>query len=251
MKIAIIGGGNMGSAIARALEQSGESVFVYDSNEERRTASLKDAMDGADAVILAVKPQDFDGMMAAVKPHMTSDPLVISIAAGVLIKKIREGLETERVVRVMPNIPAQIGKGISGWYAGIKVSDDEKKTVRRILQSFGEEVEVGREELLDAVTALSGSGPAYVFLFLEALAAGGIDLGLDRAVAEKLALHTVFGACELVLKSGESFDELLKKVASKGGTTESALAVFEDRGFSAIVADAMRAAMNRAKELQG
>lgn len=251
MKVAIIGGGNMGSAIARALEQSGEMVFVYDSNEERRTASLKDAMDGADAVILAVKPQDFDGMMAAVKPHTTSDPFVISIAAGVPIKKIREGLETERVARVMPNMPAQIGKGISGWYAGLTVSDDEKRIVRRILQSFGEEIEVGREELLDAVTALSGSGPAYVFLFLEALTDGGEMLGLDRAVSEKLALHTVLGASELVLQSGESFDELLKKVASKGGTTERALAVFEKKGWSTIIHEAMRAAMNRAKELQG
>jgi pyrroline-5-carboxylate reductase len=167
----------------------------------------------------------------------------------VKIKRIGDGLDTERVVRVMPNTPAQIGKGISGWYAGIKISDDEKKLVRRILQSFGEEVEVGREELIDSLSTISGAGPAYVFLFLEALASGGVKLGLDRAVSEKLALHTLLGATELAVRSDHSFETLIDQVASKGGVTEQALHVFNEAGWSEIVHKAMKAALDRTQEL--
>lgn len=250
MKICVIGGGNMGSAIAKALELSGEEVLIYDKDESRRTASLQEATQGVDTVILAIKPQGFPELLPELKPYLSSDPLIISIAAGVPIKTIQEGLDSKRVVRVMPNTPAQIGKGVSGWYSAREITDEEKHIVRRILQSFGIEVEVAREDLIDAITAISGSGPAYVFYFLEALVSAGEKLGFDKETAEKIVLNTVIGASELAQKSETSFSELRKKVTSPGGTTEAAFKILTDKKWKEILEEATRKACDRAKELK-
>lgn len=266
LTLSFIGGGNMASALASGLigKRCGASdVHVIDVDESVLarwreqgvgTAGAPDDTLASQRVwVFAVKPQVMKETVARCKPFLRPDTLVISIAAGITSSTLAGWLGGDtpwtRLVRCMPNTPALIGAGVSGLLALDGVSEDDKAVAQLLLKAVGEVVWVDNDDRLDAVTALSGSGPAYVFLFLEALIQGGIDLGLDPQQSRKLALATLHGATQLAALSPEPAATLRERVTSKGGTTAAALAVFEKQGFSTLVQQAMRAAYDRAGEL--
>jgi len=258
MKIFLIGFGHMGQAIAQALR--GASSRYEISASSRDTASLdKNApsvsvtpdnaytgLKNADVVILAVKPQDLAAVAKETKDAISERAVLVSVAAGVTIAKIKEFFAHDKIVRVMPNIGLSVGQGISAWKSSGLSSDDAKKA-RKFLDDLSENFEVGGEELIDTVTAISGSGPAYFFLFAEALEKSAKALGLGEKDARALVEKTL--AASASLQKGKSYKELVSAVASKGGTTEAALRVFEKNGLSRIVEEATKAAFNRAQEL--
>jgi pyrroline-5-carboxylate reductase len=264
MKIAFIGGGNMGEAIAAALIgkklAAAGDIAVSDVSKDRRdhlqkqygvivTASNREAAAGKDIIVLAVKPQTLPEVLPDLKGVLKATQLVLSIMAGVPIRKIGEGLGHKKIVRAMPNTPARIGCGVTGWTATGDVTGPQKNSARTILGALGQEIYFSEEKYLDMVTALSGSGPAYVFLLAEALAEAGVRIGLSPQEAETLAGQTILGAGNLLAQSGRPAAELRRNVTSKGGTTEAALKVFENGGFGPLVAAAVKAAYDRAVEL--
>lgn len=208
-----------------------------------------DAIDGADITVLAVKPQDMDQVMSEINGSLGKDNAVISIAAGVKMATLVKGLNHPAVIRVMPNTPAQIGAGMCVWTASEEVKDTTIETTRKILQTTGEELYVSDEKLVDMATALSASGPAYVFQFIEALIDGGVYLGMPRDAARKLAIQTVLGSVLLAKDSGRHPAELKDMVTSPGGTTVEALLALEQGGFTASVIQAVRAAYEKSKAL--
>jgi pyrroline-5-carboxylate reductase len=261
MKIAFLGGGNMATALIGGLVARGtdaRSIAVVEVSPAARErlgarypvhiATAPDAaMQRAEVLVLAVKPQDAKAALAAIS---VSRQLVISIAAGVTLDALSRWLGGYRkLVRCMPNTPALIGAGIAALYALPEVAADERKRAESILGAVGEVVWVAEERLLDPVTAVSASGPAYVFWFIEQLAASAEKLGLEKETALKLALHTVLGAAKLAASSSESPASLRKNVTSKGGTTEAALKVFDEEKLAERFARAVEAASRRAAEL--
>jgi len=209
------------------------------------------AVEGADIIILAVKPQVMaeatDSIAAAVRANRS---LVISIAAGITIASMQARLGPEAaIVRCMPNTPALIGCGASGLFANDRTSAEQRKFAQRVLSAVGITCWVDSEPELDAITALSGSGPAYFFLFIEAMVNSGMELGLDEQTARTLALQTSLGASRMALESDVDLVELRRRVTSPGGTTERAIQSFEQDGLRTIVANAMCAAADRATEM--
>jgi len=264
MKIAFIGGGNMGEAMLAAILARGlstpEAVGVGEVSEERRrylekkygvnvTASNAETVDGKDIIILAVKPQNLAAVMAELKGCLEPGQLVLSVIAGARIDTMCQGLDHSRVVRAMPNAPAQIGAGISAWTATAEVSGEQRGWAQAVLDAMGKEIYFDNEKYLDMATAVSGSGPAYFFLFVEALVAAAVDIGLPPEEAGKLALETMRGSGELMLKSDRKPAELRQMVTSPGGTTAAALEQFQKGGLDKLIMEAVRAAYNRAKEL--
>ena len=263
MRIAFLGGGNMANAFLGGLLAKGfaaSDISIIEKFAEARakltsaygvhaSAEADAATAAADTLVLAVKPQD---MKAALAPlaAIAKDKLVISIAAGLRIATLSRWLGGHgRIVRCMPNTPALIGAGITGLYAPPGVSEDERARAARVLGAVGECVWVADEALLDPVTAVSGSGPAYVFWFMEQMAKAGESMGLAPDAARQLALHTVLGAAKLAAGSAESPSVLRERVTSKGGTTAAALQVMADEGMAERLAKAMRAASARGTEL--
>jgi pyrroline-5-carboxylate reductase len=264
IKIAFIGGGNMGEAmLAAVLEKklaTPADITVSDIIESRRrylkkqygvavTENNRVAVASKDVIVLAVKPQNITEVLADLKSHIKSSQLVLSIAAGVSLETISRGLGHGCLVRAMPNTPAQIGLGMSGWTATAAVTRRQKDQARAILAAMGKEISFEDESSLDMVTAVSGSGPAYFYLFAESLIEAAVNIGLSLPDAKQLVLQTMLGSAQLLLKSGKPPAELRRAVTSKGGTTERALNVFEDGGFARLVEAAVRAAYLRAKEL--
>ncbi len=260
--IAFIGGGNMASAIIGGLVRQGHpasQIEVVEPFAPTREALLKNfgleaqaeagpALQRASIVVWAVKPQTFKDAAAQARAHTTS-ALHLSVAAGIRSDSIAQWLATERIVRTMPNTPALVGKGMSALYARPAVGAEERAKVEAILASTGEFLWVESEKQLDAVTALSGSGPAYVFYFLEAMARAGTAMGLTDQQAHQLAVGTFVGASELARRSDEPPAVLRERVTSKGGTTYAALQSMEASGVAAAFEAAMRAAEQRAHEL--
>jgi pyrroline-5-carboxylate reductase len=264
MKLGFIGGGNMGEAIVAALLEKKRviptAISVSDVSMDRLTylestygvLTTDDnltAVAGKDVVILAVKPQHFPEVAASIRGQLGNGQLIISIMAGVRLAKITEALGYGVIVRAMPNMPAQIGLGVTGWTAAAEVGEAHKERARLVLGSMGEELFFPDEGSLDMVTAVSGSGPAYVFLFAEAFTAAAEKIGLSPGNARELVLRTLLGAGRLLETSDRTAAELRHAVTSKGGTTEKALQVFDLGGFSALFADAVRAAYDRSLEL--
>jgi len=263
MKISIIGSGVMGSAIAKSLLNqnitSPEKLNISDTNLEKLNFFSKlgvnvsnnnlESIQDTDIVILAIKPQNFPVVLNPLKSSLKPDTLILSIAAGVTIESIQKFLQHQKVIRVMPNTPAKISAGMSGWFADQSVNTKDKKQIKQILNSFGQEVEVETEDQIDSITALSGSGPAYVFLFLQGLTEGGIQLGLSEKAAQKAALQTVLGSVKLAFNTKEDLDTLIENVTSKGGTTAAAREKFATLKFKEVIHQSMQAAYNRAKEL--
>jgi len=264
MKIAFIGGGAMGEAMLSAILgknlSTAENIWVSDVKEERRqylqqkygvatTPDNREAAEKGEIVVLAIKPQNLSEVLASLNAQLQSSQLVLSIIAGAKITTLCQGLNHRAIVRVMPNTPAQIGQGISVWTATAEVSNQQKEWARTILATMGKEIYVDDEKYLDMATAVSGSGPAYFFLFVECLTQAGVKIGLAPEVAEELVLQTMVGSSQLLLKSGKSPAELRRQVTSPGGTTAEALLQFEKGGLASLVSQAVTAAYHKAKEL--
>jgi len=261
-RIAFIGGGNMASAIIGGLVKQGwpaDHIDVVEPFDEARTklhdqfgiSALSQAgsfLVRADLVVWAVKPQNFKGAAAQAQAH-TRAALHLSVAAGIRSDTIAHWLDSERVVRSMPNTPALIGKGITALFARAAVNGADKALVNQVLESTGEVMWVDTEAQIDAVTALSGSGPAYMFYFMEAMREAGIGMGLGAAQAYQLAVATFIGAGELAKASTEAPEVLRQRVTSKGGTTYAALSAMEASGIKGAFIAAMQAAQARAREM--
>lgn len=261
MNIGFIGGGNMAAALIGGLRRAGAShgIAVLEIDAERRArlqrehavaahGAAGDWLAACDVVVLAVKPQQMRTAVDAIRPHLAR-PLVVSIAAGVRAQAIARWLGTDRVVRTMPNTPALIGAGIAGATALAGVGAGERAQADEILRAVGEVVWFDDEAMLDPVTALSGSGPAYVFFFIEALQQAAAELGFSEAQGRRLAVQTVLGAAQLAAASHEPAAVLRERVTSKGGTTAAALASLDADGVQAAIVRALHAANARASEL--
>ena len=252
----------MGSSIIKSLlshslksdqiciaDNSKEKVELLKSHHQVKARSISEIGQSCDVIILAVKPQDFPDVLNELKLTIKEQTLVISIAAGKTIKFIENQLPSSTpVVRVMPNTPAQIGKGISAIATGSKVSRDALEIATALFSTTGEVV-VLTEDKIDAVTSLSGSGPAYFFYFVEAMIKAGVELGLTSEIATKLAIETISGSAAMLKESNLDAATLRKNVTSPKGTTAAALKVFSDFDLEKIVSKAMSAAKNRAQEL--
>jgi pyrroline-5-carboxylate reductase len=262
--IGIIGAGNMGTAIVRGLVAAQvlvpENITALDIDGTRleelasdpginTTTSLKTLARAGDAIILAVKPQSMEELLRGLGFHVTPDHLVISIAAGISTGFLEQRLASEtRVVRVMPNTPAMVRAGAAALCRGSRATDEDMEFAMRLFSALGTAVIV-EEEQMDAVTALSGSGPAYFFYVAEKLRQAAVEHGLPEKEADELVRQTLYGAGRLLRDTGAAPEELRARVTSKGGTTAAALGVFEAADLSDIIARAVAAAVARSKEL--
>ena len=261
-RIAFIGGGNMASAIIGGLVRQGlapADIAVVEPFADAR-ARLKEqfgvvaeehagaGLAAAGLVVWAVKPQTFKDAAAQAKAHV-QQALHLSVAAGIRSDSIAQWLGTDRIVRSMPNTPALVGKGMTALFARTAVDAADQKRVEQVITTTGEHLWVSEERHLDAVTALSGSGPAYVFYFLEAMVQAGGEMGLSAEQARRLAVATFAGASELARASSDPLQLLRERVTSKGGTTHAALTSMEQDGVKAEFVKALHAACRRAEEL--
>jgi len=255
--VALIGGGVMGEALVQGLLRQGlykaEQILVSEPLAARRaaleaqlsvrtTAANAEAARDAEVIILAVKPQVLPQALHDLAGQLRPDALALSIVAGATLATLRQGLQTQAIVRVMPNTPGQIGQGISVWTATPEVTATQRAQAQAIVGALGREVYVDQEDYLDMATALSGSGPAYVFLFIEALTDAGVWMGLARPMAEELALQTVIGSGLYLREAGTHPAVLRNRVTSPGGTTAEALQVLEEGAFRALVGRAVMVA---------
>ena len=275
-KIGFAGAGAMGAAMIGSLIKAGifdpSSIFIHDIDAGRMDdlksrhgiwpiETMGRLFSISDIFVLAVKPQVFDPVLASIVSgddyKITGRKLAISIAAGVSLKKIEAALyaplsDSQRanlpIMRVMPNTPALVSEGMSGACGNRHVTDPDKACVKAILGAMGESIEFDETDM-DAVTAVSGSGPAYVFYIMESMIKAGVGIGLEREDAEKLVVQTFKGAVALMEKSGETPDALRAKVTSPGGTTEAAVAALNHRGVDGWIGEAVKAAWARSKEL--
>jgi pyrroline-5-carboxylate reductase len=262
MRVAIIGGGVMGEAILHAALVRGvfeaADVTVCEVMEHRRnqlqgeyrvqaTETTEEAMKTADLVVLSVKPQE----MTSVHGALREDALLLSIMAGVRIESIASEFRHKRVVRVMPNTPVAAKAGMSVWTATAEVTPEQRDLARGLLGSIGRELYVEDEKKLDMATAVSGSGPGYVFLFIEAMIEGGVAIGLTRAQAEEMVVQTVYGSAVYAQESGRKAAELRAMVTSPAGTTAAGLLELEKGAVRAAIIECIRAAHRRAGELGG
>lgn len=263
--VGFVGGGNMATALIRGFVAAGlyepaeicaSDIDAGKRNALKRRLGIATTSDNLElvrasrVVILAVKPQIADAVLAALRPVVTGRHLFISIAAGVPTARLEADLGPEaRVVRVMPNTPALLGRGMSVLVRGRRATASDERLALRLFRAVGKARAVRDEALLDAVTGLSGSGPAYVYRFAEALIAGGVAAGLAPDVSAELALQTIGGAAAMLLETGESPERLREMVTSPGGTTMAGLAELERRGFYTAVSAAVVTATRRAAEL--
>ena len=263
-KLAVIGAGMMGSAIITGIVKNNvlkaEEIYVSDPDTERMLSlrdrlgvntadSNEEAVKQADAVLIAVKPQFLEGALQSVRNSISPDALIMSIVAGVPTGRFQEELGHDRVIRIMPNTPAQISEGVCGWYAAGSVTDDQRELARGILSALGTQFEVKRESDLDLVTAVSGSGPAYVYLFIESMVDAAVQMGLPRPLAEKIVLQTVYGSAAYMKHAGKHPVILKNEVTSPGGTTAAALAAMEKEGLRTAVTEGMLACLAKTREL--
>lgn len=259
-KIGIIGLGNMGRALALGLKQAdlipSQNIMLFDINENRldavakeigasRVVNNQELVTKSQGIILAIKPQDVAKVLEETNDSWTTDKFIISIAAGITTSYLEAGIKEKlSVIRAMPNIPGQIGAGITAISSGCFTNSQHMEIARTVFRIFGEVIEV-KEEELDLVTALSGSGPAYFFLVMEVLIEAGRDLGLEKPAAEKLVKETALGAAKLAKISSRSLAQLREEVTSPGGTTEAALKVFEKVNIRKIIFQAVEAAKQK------
>lgn len=263
LKISFIGGGNMATALIGGLAgklTAGENIHVIDLNAEALArlhqqfgASTSEQIDGvvgnSDVVVLAVKPQQMKEVVAQLKPHVQGQ-LIISIAAGIRAIDLSRWMDGHRaIVRTMPNTPALIGKGITGMVALDGVSGAQREAADAIMRAVGATVWLDDESLIDPVTAISGSGPAYVFYFIEAMQQAALEMGLSEEQGTQLAIATFVGASQLAANSSEPVSVLRERVTSRGGTTHAALSSMDESAVKQALVAAMKAAAARGKEL--
>jgi len=266
MLISFIGGGNMATALIKGLKKTGDprlSIQVCTPSGEARARlreklhvethyDLAAAVEDADVIVLAVKPQIMPGVLDKMRGLVKPEQLVLSVAAGKTVSAIAAHLgPSQAIVRAMPNTPALTGHGITGIFAGSECQPHHVEQAETILSATGEVVWIHDEALMDVVTAISGSGPAYYFLMTEALAAAGEKLGLSAASAMRLAVHTSYGAGAMAINSDESIAQLRQRVTSPNGTTQAALESMEAAGVRDAIAAGVKAACARSIELRG
>ncbi|MDR0276705.1 MAG: pyrroline-5-carboxylate reductase [Paucimonas sp.] len=262
-RIAFIGAGNMAASLIGGLRAQGleaAQIRASDPGAEQRAKinaehgiemfeNNADAIDGADVVVLSVKPQAMKAVCEALKPNLKPGQLVVSIAAGITCASMNAWLGAQPIVRCMPNTPALLRQGVSGLYATSDVSAEQRQQAEQLLSAVGIALWLDSEAQLDAVTAVSGSGPAYFFLLIEAMTAAGEKLGLSRETASKLTLQTALGAAHMATASDVDAAELRRRVTSPNGTTEAAIKSFQADGFEALVEKALGAAAHRSAEM--
>ena len=264
MKIAFVGGGVMAEALLSAALAKGvttqREVAIGEPVEGRRrqlsqqygvaaSASNIQACAAAEMIVLSVKPQHLGPVLQELRGSVRSAQVVLSIVAGAPVQKLTQGLNHQAVVRVMPNTPAQVGAGMSVWTTTPQVTQQQREAAQAFIRSFGEEIYVADEKYLDMATALSASGPAFVFKFLESLVDAGVHIGLPRDMAQTLAYQTVAGSVELARKTGKHPAELKNLVSSPGGTTVEGLLELERGRLAATVTNAVIAAFEKSKKL--
>lgn len=263
MRIAFIGGGAMGEAMVKCLLAkkvvASQDIVVSDISPLRREllsreyrvntfADNRKAVVNADLIILAVKPQNLVEVMGEIK-GLALEQLVLSIVAGATLSSLCQGLNHSSIIRAMPNMPAQIGEGMTIWTATAETEQQQKELAQAVLGTLGEEIYVADEKYLSMATALSGSGPAYVFLFIEVLVDAGVHIGLPRDIAQELVIQTILGSTRTVEKTGKHPADLRNMVTSPGGTTTEALLQLEKGGFRSLLLEAVAAAYKKAERL--
>ncbi len=263
MKLLVIGAGNMGLTYAKAISASGilkEQILIIDADRQKLEDlkkeghfqvfnDIKIATAAADAIMLAVKPQHKDELFAEIKSAVKPNQLIISIMAGVKIETIQQALGLTKVVRAMPNLPAQVGLGMTTYFAGSEISKEDNELVGQLLASTGDSVEIEDEDDINTSTAISGSGPAYIFYFIQGMLDAATHFGYDDETAKKLVVKTFEGAVELFKQNDLSPEEWMSRVASKGGTTQAALDSFESDKVRESIKKGLIAAYDRAIEL--
>jgi pyrroline-5-carboxylate reductase len=264
MRIAFIGGGNMGEVMLAAVLNkklvSAKDIIASDISEPRRQylaqkyavsvlSDNRQTIINADVIILAVKPQTLANVITELNGNIKPNQMVLSIIAGAKIDTLQQGLNHKSLVRAMPNTPAQIGEGVTVWTSTAEVTDQQKKAAGNILGVMGREFYVDEERFLDMATAVSGSGPAYLFYFVESMIDAAVKIGFPPEMAKELVLGTVLGASHLIRKSGKEPAELRRMVTSPGGTTVEAIRKFEEKGFANLIYQAVKAAYEKAKTL--
>lgn len=264
--IGIIGAGNMGEALIKGLLRS-QLVRPYEIIASGRTKKKLNKLEkiygihttldnlqvinSTDTVILATKPQNMAEVFGQIKPHMQQRHLVISIAAGIDMKLLRRGLgKKPKLIRTMPNLPALVDEGVTAIYTNSRLPERYRRFAHQIFQAVGKTVDLKDEKLMDAITAVSGTGPAYFFAMMEALRDAGIKLGLSKNLSDALMRQTVTGAAGIVEQTGRPPEELRAAVTSEKGTTWAAMTVFENQGFWKLMKDAVKAAAKRSQELR-
>ncbi|WP_375741060.1 pyrroline-5-carboxylate reductase [Pseudomonas boanensis] len=262
-RIAFIGAGNMAASLIGGLRAQGvaaDDIRASDPGAEQRAKiaaehgiqmfeSNAEAVLGADVVVLATKPQVMKSVCQALAPSLREGQLVVSIAAGITCASLAAWLGARPIVRCMPNTPALLREGVSGLFANAEVTAAQRQQAEQLLSAVGIALWLDEEKLIDAVTAVSGSGPAYFFLLMEAMTSAGEKLGLPRATAEQLTLQTALGAARMAVASDVDAAELRRRVTSPNGTTEAAIKTFQAGGFEALVQQALTAADRRSAEL--
>ena len=260
MKIAIAGCGNIGETYARTFLKLDGVEIVLLARDEAQAEKLKlknlgkvipygDEIKSCNVVVLSVKPQEFLNVGKSLHRKMGEGAILISVMAGITISQIQHELEHQQVLRTMPNAAVEVGLGMTGITASKEVTDENRKKAEALLAGTGKTFYFNDERLLDAVTALSGSGPAYFYYMLKYMGEAGVKMGMDEATAVMLARQTMLGAVHLYDKSGKTPAELISVVASKGGTTEAALRVFENTQVGTNIAEGILQACQRAQEL--
>ena len=261
--IAFIGAGNMASSLIGGLRAKGldaAQIRASDPGADTRAkvaaehgievfADNAQAVANADVIVIAVKPQAMKAVCQDLRPHLKPHQLLVSIAAGITCTSLLNWLGEQPLVRCMPNTPALLGKGVSGLYATAAVTSEQRQQADELLSAVGLVVWVDQEAQIDAVTAVSGSGPAYFFLLIEAMTDAGVKLGLPREVAEQLAQQTALGAAHMAVGSDVDAAELRRRVTSPAGTTEAAIKSFQASGFEAMVEKALSAVAHRSAEM--
>ncbi|MEK1908371.1 MAG: pyrroline-5-carboxylate reductase [Pseudomonas sp.] len=262
-RIAFIGAGNMAASLIGGLLAQGipaSHIRASDPGAEQRAKvaaeygielfeSNAEAIASADVIVLATKPQVLKSVCQALAPNLVDGQLVVSIAAGISCASLATWLGSRPIVRCMPNTPALLRQGVSGLYANAEVSASQRQQAEQLLSAVGLALWLDQEQQIDAVTAVSGSGPAYFFLLIEAMTAAGERLGLPRTIAAQLTQQTALGAARMAIESDVDASELRRRVTSPNGTTEAAIKTFQAGGFEALVQHALDAAANRSAEL--
>ena len=262
-RIAFIGAGNMAASLIGGLRAQGveaSAIRASDHGAEQRAkisaehgietfAANAEAVAGADVIVLAVKPQVMKGVCQDLAAHLGEGQLIVSVAAGITSASLEDWLGPRAIVRCMPNTPALLRQGVSGLYANARVSAAQRQQAEQLLGAVGLALWLDEERLIDAVTAVSGSGPAYFFLMIEAMTAAGEKLGLPRETAAQLTQYTALGAAHMAVASDVDAAELRRRVTSPAGTTEAAIKTFQAGGFEALVEQALNAAARRSAEL--
>lgn len=264
MKVLVIGAGNMGLTYSEGMVKSSllgrQNLKIYDTDTDKLETlsklphfdtykNLEDILPKADLVFIAVKPYHCDDLFSKMKSMVNKEQIFVSLMAGVTIESIQEGLGVKKVVRTMPNLPAQVGKGVTSYTESKEVSKVELLAIRNLLDTTGESIHVKNENFIDASTGISGSGPAYVFYFMNSMLEAAKKMGFSDNDSKVLVSNTFEGAVELFNQSDLSPESWMDRVASKGGTTRAALDSMDDNNVKELIKDAAYAAFDRAVEL--